>query len=259
MNKLIKLTPAVLAVAVAAGCSSNTTSNETTTMLCALGGAVAGSFAAPGPGTLGGAVLGAGICYDVPADSDGDGINDAMDKCPGTPEGVAVNTLGCPLDGDNDGVADYLDQCPDTPEGVTVDETGCEPQAEPVAAVVSEQCKPYVQEAYGKIVGFTPVHFAFDRFDLSSDEQMGLNCVAGVLKQYGNDVSVQGHTDSVGRAEYNYWLGERRAEVVVNYLVDQGVSPSQLSDESFGPDAPAYSNSTDDGRAMNRRTEIVIK
>jgi outer membrane protein OmpA-like peptidoglycan-associated protein len=58
-------------------------------------------------------------------DSDGDGVPDYMDKCPGTPKGVKVDMMGCPLDTDGDGVPDYLDKCPDTPKGVAVDASGC--------------------------------------------------------------------------------------------------------------------------------------
>src|SRR4249920_968764 len=45
-------------------------------------------------------------------DSDGDGVKDSKDHCPGTPKGVSVDAVGCPLDADKDGVADYLDKCP---------------------------------------------------------------------------------------------------------------------------------------------------
>lgn len=58
-------------------------------------------------------------------DSDRDGVNDKLDKCPGTPTGVKVDSVGCPLDTDKDGVYDYLDKCIDTPEGVSVDKSGC--------------------------------------------------------------------------------------------------------------------------------------
>jgi OmpA-OmpF porin, OOP family len=58
-------------------------------------------------------------------DSDGDGVTDDMDKCPNTPAGVKVDSVGCPLDSDMDGVPDYLDKCPNTPAGVKVDSMGC--------------------------------------------------------------------------------------------------------------------------------------
>jgi len=74
-------------------------------------------------------------------DSDGDGVPDELDRCPGTPAGVEVYSNGCPFDSDRDGVPDYLDLCADTPLGTEVDEKGCklvriekeaEPEAQPV-------------------------------------------------------------------------------------------------------------------------------
>ncbi len=61
----------------------------------------------------------------APVDSDGDGVYNTQDKCPGTPAGVSVGRDGCPLDSDKDGVADYLDKCPGTPAGVSVGMDGC--------------------------------------------------------------------------------------------------------------------------------------
>jgi OOP family OmpA-OmpF porin len=61
-----------------------------------------------------------------PADTDGDGVTDDMDKCPGTPAGAKVDASGCELDGDGDGVVDRLDQCPTTPPGRKVNAMGCE-------------------------------------------------------------------------------------------------------------------------------------
>jgi len=59
-------------------------------------------------------------------DSDGDGVPDAKDRCPGTPTGAKVDAQGCELDGDKDGVVDRLDKCPTTPAGRTVNAQGCE-------------------------------------------------------------------------------------------------------------------------------------
>jgi OOP family OmpA-OmpF porin len=63
--------------------------------------------------------------HGCPLDSDGDGVPDYLDKCPNTPAGVKVDVNGCPLDADGDGVPDYLDKCPNTPTGVAVDVNGC--------------------------------------------------------------------------------------------------------------------------------------
>jgi len=62
----------------------------------------------------------------APVDSDGDGVPDSIDQCPGTPAGVKVDAKGCPIDSDGDGVPDYLDKCPNTPAGAKVDANGCE-------------------------------------------------------------------------------------------------------------------------------------
>ena len=58
-------------------------------------------------------------------DTDGDGVPDSHDKCPGTPKGAKVDKNGCPLDTDGDAVYDGLDKCPDTPKGSKVAATGC--------------------------------------------------------------------------------------------------------------------------------------
>jgi OOP family OmpA-OmpF porin len=65
-----------------------------------------------------------------PLDSDRDGVYDYIDKCPGTPAGVAVDSAGCPPDSDRDGVYDYKDKCPGTPAGVAVDSAGCPPDSD---------------------------------------------------------------------------------------------------------------------------------
>ncbi|MFP3870965.1 MAG: thrombospondin type 3 repeat-containing protein, partial [Syntrophobacteria bacterium] len=65
------------------------------------------------------------VLCTVTKDSDGDGVYDDVDVCPGTPKGVTVDEKGCPLDSDGDGVPDYQDRCPGTPAGVVVDSYGC--------------------------------------------------------------------------------------------------------------------------------------
>jgi hypothetical protein len=74
------------------------------------------------PGTPKGAHIDAKGC---PKDSDGDGVPDGIDKCADTPRGWAVDATGCPKDSDGDGVADALDKCPGTPKDVKVDTSGC--------------------------------------------------------------------------------------------------------------------------------------
>jgi OOP family OmpA-OmpF porin len=80
----------------------------------------------PPPAPVPAAVVAAPVVVPPPpADADKDGVIDTLDKCPGTPAGVAVDSTGCPIDSDRDRVADYLDRCPGTPAGVAVDASGC--------------------------------------------------------------------------------------------------------------------------------------
>ena len=74
------------------------------------------------PGTPNGVKVDAVGC---PLDTDGDGVPDYLDKCPCTPKGVEVDAKGCPIDSDGDGVPDAMDKCPGTPRGVKVDRQGC--------------------------------------------------------------------------------------------------------------------------------------
>jgi outer membrane protein OmpA-like peptidoglycan-associated protein len=74
------------------------------------------------PGTPAGATVNLGGC---PGDADGDGVYDGIDQCPNTPAGAAVDSKGCPKDSDGDGVYDGIDQCADTPKGASVDAKGC--------------------------------------------------------------------------------------------------------------------------------------
>jgi len=77
------------------------------------------------PGTPAGTAVDSTGC-PLPQDDDGDGVTNDMDKCPGTMAGAKVDASGCELDSDGDGVGDSRDQCPNTPPGAPVDEKGCE-------------------------------------------------------------------------------------------------------------------------------------
>jgi OOP family OmpA-OmpF porin len=77
------------------------------------------------PGTPAGTPVDEKGC-PLPQDEEGDGVTNDLDQCPGTPAGAKVNAQGCELDSDGDGVADSRDQCPATPAGAKVDANGCE-------------------------------------------------------------------------------------------------------------------------------------
>jgi outer membrane protein OmpA-like peptidoglycan-associated protein len=72
-------------------------------------------------------------------------------------------------------------------------------------------------------------------------------------------LSVIGHTDRIGTVNYNYELGLKRAQVVENYLENQGINASRMITKSKGKTEPAAGYFTEEERAKNRRTEISIK
>jgi OOP family OmpA-OmpF porin len=174
-------------------------------------------------------------------DTDGDGVFDNMDKCPDTPEKASVDASGCPLDSDGDGVPDYLDECPNTPANVQVDQSGCE-EADTVAVVLQGD-----------------TNFEFDKAELLPQAYPVLNELAETMKRNTDKRwRVEGHTDAVGSESYNMDLSGRRAQAVVNYLVSRGVNKNQLDVIPLGESQPVADNSTQEGRAMNRRVEIEI-
>ena len=86
-----------------------------------------------------------------------------------------------------------------------------------------------------------------------------LDKVASTLTQYEKTyVDVLGHTDSVGSDAYNQTLSEQRAGTVADYLGLKGVQRARLATKGFGESQPRASNTTEDGRASNRRVEIRL-
>ena len=71
-------------------------------------------------------------------------------------------------------------------------------------------------------------------------------------------IEISGHTDNVGSAEHNHELSRNRAKAVYDYLVQQQIAPARLSYEGYGFDKPIDDNSTEPGRANNRRTEFRV-
>jgi outer membrane protein OmpA-like peptidoglycan-associated protein len=71
-------------------------------------------------------------------------------------------------------------------------------------------------------------------------------------------MQIEGHTDSVGEAEYNQRLSENRADSVRNYLVSQGISANAVGTAGFGEAKPVASNDSPTGRQQNRRVELIV-
>jgi len=103
------------------------------------------------------------------------------------------------------------------------------------------------------------VTFASNSSDISSDFYAVLDSVALVLNEFDQTyVDVIGHTDSTGGAELNQSLSERRAASVAQYLKSQQVQPERIVSRGVGPSSPIASNDTPEGRALNRRVEIIL-
>lgn len=104
----------------------------------------------------------------------------------------------------------------------------------------------------------TDVHFATASAALAGDSQAVLDQAAQALKDNGDwRMRVVGHTDSAGSTSSNDQLAQQRAQSVKAYLTQHGVDAGRLTTDEKGPREPVASNSTDGGRAENRRVELV--
>jgi OmpA-OmpF porin, OOP family len=105
----------------------------------------------------------------------------------------------------------------------------------------------------------TSVHFAFNKADLTSKAKSALDqLVAEIPNTKGYLVVVEGDTDSVGPATYNYKLSERRADAVVQYLSTKSVPAHKIYIIGLGKDKYVADNKTSSGRAKNRRVDVRL-
>ncbi len=109
-------------------------------------------------------------------------------------------------------------------------------------------------------VAQTTVNFAFDKANLTSTARQKLDSLAGQLQNAQHWIIVlDGNTDSVGPATYNYGLSQRRADSVINYLASKyGVPAHRIYLVGLGKDKPVASNATSKGRAENRRVDVKL-
>ncbi len=185
-------------------------------------------------------------------DNDGDGIADLNDQCPKQPEDYDgfQDDDGCPDDdNDNDQIADVIDQCPNDAETYNnnEDEDGC-PDKKALAQIDGDQIR--LNEK---------VFFRSGKADILAQSFPLLNEVAAILKTRKKiTIRIEGHTDSKGSNRYNLKLSDRRASSVRLFLAERGVESFRMVSEGFGEERPIETNSTEAGRASNRRVEIHI-
>jgi outer membrane protein OmpA-like peptidoglycan-associated protein len=179
--------------------------------------------------------------YGCPVDSDFDGIPDYIDKCPHNAVGASVDSIGCPTDSDKDGVPDGLDDCPNTLYGVAVDKNGCID-----IGVIDKPLVLYVDYSSGS-------------HEVDPDTREKLKKLAALLN-FVSDVKIEvnGYTDDIGTPLANRALSEKRARRVAEYLISYGVDAARIKVFGKGESDFIASNQTADGRAKNRRIEIVF-
>lgn len=132
------------------------------------------------------------------------------------------------------------------------------PVEPPAAAPARVPAPPPAPEPAPQKFVLDGVNFEFNKVNLTSTAVIILDDAVRVLKsQPSVRYEVAGHTDSVGSDGYNQTLSEQRASSVRDYLVDRGVSPSQLVTRGYGESRPVAPNDNDAGRAQNRRVEIL--
>ena len=201
-------------------------------------------------------------------DADGDGVVDRLDKCSDTPAGRKVNAEGCELDSDNDGIVDALDKCPASPAGSKVDAQGCELDSDSDGFVDAlDQCPdtPAGDKVDNKgctllnTIVLSGVNFDDQSAVLHDDASAILDDAVAIFKRYpALKVEVGGHTDSGSSDAHNQQLSERRAEAVMKYFLGKGVAAEQLTAKGYGESRPVADNGTAEGRAQNRRVELRV-
>ncbi len=179
-------------------------------------------------------------------DTDNDGVLNAADICPNSPQGAHVNDIGCVIDRDRDGIVNEADKCPETPANTRVDENGCSLKATPKKVSFS-----------GVIEG---VNFHTNSDRLTEKATVILDNAAMEMNRFPSvNVIIVGHTDNQGGTAFNKDLSIRRAKTVARYLVSKGVKANRLRYAGKGESQPRATNDTRDGRAINRRVEFILK
>ncbi|MBN1957704.1 MAG: OmpA family protein [Desulfuromonadales bacterium] len=217
-GRLVFICACVLALTLA-GCATNTTHENTKK--------------GAGIGALVGAVSGAIIGYQN--DHSGGALRGALIG------GAAGGALGA-------GAGAYMDK----------------QQTEFEQQLATEQAQHQIeierqQNEILKLTMNSEVSFDFNSAKIKSTFQSSLNKIADIMSRYpATQITVVGHTDSVGSEQYNLELSLRRANAVADYLMMRGVARSRLGTEGRGELEPIADNGTAEGRAQNRRVEIFV-
>jgi len=137
----------------------------------------------------------------------------------------------------------------------------CDPLIQPPAPVVAQAPPPpppAPPPAAQERIVLRGVHFDFNQARIRPDAQPILDEAADILKQHPNvNVDVNGYCDAIGGVAYNLKLSQRRADAVVDYLESKGIAGDRLTPHGYGKTNFVATNATAEGRAQNRRVELV--
>jgi len=134
------------------------------------------------------------------------------------------------------------------------------------ASPIGARSLPSMEAISRGIAAITPpgsalkdIYYEFDSPNLQADAEETLKQNADWMKANPNfRVEIEGHCDDIGSAEYNLALGAKRAQVAKEFLVNQGIAPERLVTISYGKEAPACFEQTEECRVKNRRARFVI-
>jgi len=178
--------------------------------------------------------------YGCPADSDGDGLVDYLDKCPLVFVDISVDSSGCPADSDGDTVSDSLDKCPNTPFGYPVDKFGC----------------PNLDSLFAKRV----MHIKFTQSGRGVDFRSirALDSIAKRLIDFPEvKVVIKSFTDNSLNQSQSLLLSAREADKLKSFLVERRISGVRIESSGMGAVDFIGSNTTIEGRESNHRVEIT--
>lgn len=163
-------------------------------------------------------------------------------------------------------------KAPKKEKPVPIVETPVVVEKTPVAPVVVEKEKPCytLEEILDLVVAQKPItgkticaidviNFEFGKSSINKDSYAYLDKIVMLMKRTNLSIEIKGHTDNVGKADFNLELSKKRAKSVYDYLIKKGVNSSKLSYTYYGMAKPIASNDTEEGRLINRRVEFEIK
>ncbi|HCD13447.1 MULTISPECIES: OmpA family protein [Shewanella] len=158
------------------------------------------------------------------------------------PAPVVAPVVVEPVDSDNDGVNDDMDQCPNTPANHKVDANGC--------SIYVEKLETLEVKA----------EFDNNSSVLKADSMAEIQKVADFMSKYPKaDLEIAGHASLPGKADYNQWLSQKRADAVAKVLVEQyGIDASRISAKGYGESQPLMQGSSAEANKVNRRIEALL-